>query len=67
MTQNTINTEADTFGDMKSKLGFTTNQEVLDYIFYLNMQNANDGGKAKLVYGVDSPIVNLGSSGKGYF
>lgn len=37
MTKNTITTESKTFGEAKTQLAFTTNKDMLDYIFFLNL------------------------------
>ena len=37
MTKNTIMTESKTYKEAKTSLGFTTNKEILDYIFFLNL------------------------------
>jgi mRNA deadenylase 3'-5' endonuclease subunit Ccr4 len=44
----------------------TSNKDLLDYIFYLNVQNLDKTQGANLLVGVDTARVNVLSSGKGY-
>ncbi len=41
---------------------------MLDYIYFLNLQNLNQNkdDKTKLLIGLDSALVNMAESGKGY-
>ena len=51
---------------LQEKIGFDNNDELLDLIFYFNIENL-DASRSKLLVGLDSALVNLGATGKGYF
>lgn len=54
------------YDNLQETVGLTTTDELLDFIFYLNIENL-DSSRSKLLVGLDSAMVNLASSGKGYF
>ena len=40
-------------------INFTTRQNLLDYVFYLNVMNLNKKLGTKLFVGLDSTILNM--------
>ncbi len=65
---NTITKLSSAYKQVKSQIGTTTSQELLDYMFYNNIMNLNKtASNNKLLVDVDSALVDLQSlSGKGY-
>jgi hypothetical protein len=65
---NTINKLGMAYTEVKNTIATTNSQELLDYIFYLNIMNLDKkSGNTKLLVDVDSALVDLQSqSGKGY-
>ena len=66
ITANTVDYQQKAYSSAKSLLSMTTNQQLLDYVFYLNVQSLDKTQGANLLVGVDSARVNVMSSGKGY-
>ena len=65
---NTISKLGDAYKYVQTKIGLAQSQEMLDYIFYMNIMNLNKTqSNNKLLVDVDSALVDLeGLSGKGY-
>lgn len=66
ITRDTISYKGMSYDYLQETVGLNTTEDLLDFIFYLNIENL-DSSKAKLLVGLDSALVNLGASGKGYF
>ena len=66
ITANTVSYQQLAYNNAKSLLSFATNKDLLDYVFYLNVQSLDKTQGANLLVGVDSARVNVMSSGKGY-
>jgi len=47
------------FQHADSMINFTTRQNLLDYVFYLNVMNLNKKLGTKLFVGLDSTILNM--------
>ncbi len=65
---NTITKFGQAYTTVKTTIKTTNSQELLDYIFYMNIMNLDKkSGNTKLLVNVDSALVDLqGQSGKGY-
>lgn len=65
---NTISRFGQAYTKVKNTIQTTSSQELLDYIFYMNIMNLDKkSGNTKLLVNVDSALVDLQSqSGKGY-
>ena len=65
ITKDTIVYRGMSYDVLQDTVGLDTTADLLDFIFYLNIENL-DSSRAKLLVGLDSAMVNLASSGKGY-
>ena len=65
ITRDTITYRGMAYDSLQEAVGITNTDDLLDLIFYLNIEGL-DSSKSKLLVGLDSALVNLGS-GKGYF
>ena len=64
---NTISKLGSAYSTVRSTIGTTTASELLDYIFYMNIMGLDKkSGNTKLLVDVDSALVDLQQSGKGY-
>ena len=65
---NTISKMSNAYMQVKSIIGTQSSQELLDYVFYMNIMSLDKhSGNTKLLVDVDSTLVDLqSSSGKGY-
>lgn len=65
---NTISRFGQAYTKVKNTIQTSSSQELLDYIFYMNIMNLDKkSGNTKLLVNVDSALVDLQSqSGKGY-
>ena len=66
ITANTVQKQQEAYSQAKSLLSMSTNKELLDYIFYLNVQGLDKTQGANLLVGVDTARVNVMAAGKGY-
>lgn len=68
MINNTVSLMSQAFLNVKNTINTTSNAELLDYVFYMNIMNLDKrAGNSKLLVNLDSALVDLqGSSGKGY-
>ena len=65
---NTISKMGSAYTGVRNIIGTSTSQELLDYIFFMNIMNLDKkAGNTKLLVDVDSALVDLqAQSGKGY-
>ena len=64
---NTITQQAKAYAQVKKTIGTTTPKELLDYIFYLNINSLDKvNGNGKLIVDLGDSTVNLNQVGKGY-
>lgn len=64
---NTISQQAKAYTQVKATIGTTSPKELLDYIFYLNINSLDKvNGKGKLIVDLGESTVNLNQVGKGY-
>jgi len=55
------------YSTVRTTIGTTSASELLDYIFYMNIMGLDKkAGNTKLLVDVDSALVDLKQSGKGY-
>jgi len=68
MINTTVSRMSQAYKQVQTTINTSTNKELLDYIFYLNIMNLDKKGKNnKLLVDVNSALVDLqASSGKGY-
>jgi hypothetical protein len=68
MINTTVSRMSQAYKQVQTTINTSTNKELLDYIFYLNIMNLDKKGKNnKLLVDVTSALVDLqASSGKGY-
>ena len=60
-----VTKEKETYSSVKDTVGITSNTNLLDYIYYINMMGLESAG-SKLLIDMESSIVNLDANGKGY-
>ena len=64
---NTISKLGSAYSTVRTTIGTTSASELLDYIFYMNIMGLDKrAGNTKLLVDVDSALVDLKQSGKGY-
>ena len=64
---NTITKLGSAYSTVRTTIGTTSASELLDYIFYMNIMGLDKkAGNTKLLVDVDSALVDLKQSGKGY-
>lgn len=66
ITRDAITYKGMSYKYLQDTVALTNKTDLLDFIFYLNIEKL-DTTKAKLLVGMDSALVNLEASGKGYF
>mmetsp|Transcript_47398 Transcript_47398/g.34688 ORF Transcript_47398/g.34688 Transcript_47398/m.34688 type:complete len:89 (-) Transcript_47398:34-300(-) len=59
MIADTISYQGWGFKNADELITFTTRQDLLDYVFYLNVMNLNKKLGAKLLVGLDTPVLNM--------
>jgi len=59
IANNTVTYQGEAYGYAKQKVGLSTNSQMLDYVYYLNLMGVKDSG-AKLLVGLDSTLVDIG-------
>jgi hypothetical protein len=67
MTKNTVSKLGQAYNNVQQSINTQNNKDLLDYIFYMNIMGLDKkSGRTKLLVDVNSALVDLQSSGKGY-